>query len=159
MTENITIRPGTNNDHEAILKIAAILTDWFDEDAIIRAIPTDLHFHKTIVAEIENKIVGFVTYTSHEGNVFIGWLGVDNNLHRHGIGTKLIEALEQELLSLGITKYEVETLSETIDHPPYIPTRAFYEKMGFEKGKSREIISTTGEKLELVTYWKNLRLF
>ena len=64
--------------------------------------------------------------------------------------------LEKELLSLDITKYEVETLSETIDHPPYIPTRAFYEKMGFKKGKSREILSTTGEKLELVTYCKKL---
>jgi len=66
--------------------------------------------------------------------------------------------LEKELLSLDITKYEVETLSETIDHPPYIPTRAFYEKMGFKKGEAREIISVvSGEKLELVTYCKNLR--
>ncbi len=158
MENNITIRPGTTNDHEVIIKIASILTDWFDKDAITRAIPADLHFHKILIAEINDEIVGFVTYTSHEGNVFIGWLGVDQKLHRNGIGTKLIEALEKELAKIGITKYEVETLSETIDHPPYVPTRAFYEKMGFEKGEAREIVSvTSGEKLELVTYLKYLK--
>lgn len=156
MTENITIRPGTTNDHKAILKIASVLTDWFDKDALSRAIPADLNFHRTLVAEIDDEVVGFVTYTSHEGNVFIGWLGVDQKLHRNGIGTKLIETLEKELAKNGIAKLEVETLSETINHPPYIPTRAFYEKMGFEKGELREIISTTGEKLELVTYCKIL---
>jgi len=157
MTQNnTTIRLGATADNEAILAIAAQLTDWFDDDAIERAIPADLHFHQTLVAEINGQVVGFVTYTSHEGNVFIGWLGVDQKLHRHGIGTKLIETLEKELQMMSITKLEVETLSETIDHPPYIPTRAFYEKMGFIKGEAREIISSTSEKLELVTYHKNL---
>ncbi len=155
--ENTTIRPGTNNDHKSILKIASILTDWFDQDAITRAIPADLNLHKTIVAEINNEVVGFVTYTSHEGNVFIGWLGVEQESQRQGIGTKLVQSLEEELEKLGIAKLEVETLSETIDYAPYVPTRAFYEKMGFEKGEAREIISTTGEKLELVTYCKNIR--
>lgn len=127
---NTTIRQGTASDNKAIINIASVLTDWFDHDAISRAIPVDLNFHKTLIAEIENEIVGFVTYTSHEGNVFIGWLGVDQKLHRNGIGTKLIETLEKELAKIGITKLEVETLSETIDHPPYIPTRAVYKKWG-----------------------------
>ena len=157
MKENdITIRKATDQDRDAILEIAARLHDWFDQDAVTRAIPTDLYFHKTIVAEINNRLAGFLTYSTHEGHVYIGWLGVDESLQRSGIGTQLIKYLEKELLILGIRELKVETLSDKIDYEPYVRTRAFYEKDGFIKGETRSVISADGEELEMVTYVKNL---
>ena len=153
---NIKIRKATEKDHKAIIEIASDLLGWFDHDAITRAIPNDLHFHKIIVAETNNSIVGFLTYSSHEGNVFISWLGVSKSLHHNGIGTKLIKYLEKKLFAMDIKKIKVETLSETIDYKPYEKTRAFYEKLGFTKGETRPLTSAEGEKLELTTYCKNL---
>lgn len=154
--ENISIRKANETDRAAVLKIAANLSDWFDQDAINRAIPTDLDFHKIIVAEINSQIVGFLTYSTYEGHVYISWLGVDQSLQGNGVGTKLIKTLEKELIDMGIDKLKVETLSDTIDYPPYIKTRAFYEKQGFKKGEIKSITNSEGEKLDSVTYHKEL---
>jgi len=154
---DIKIRKAAQGDNEAILKIAFDLSDWFDDDAIARAIPTDLKFHKILVAETGNKIIGFLTYSTHEGHVFISWLGVAKALRGKGIGTKLIKRLENELLGMGINRVKVETLSEAIKYKPFIKTRAFYEKLGYKKGETRPITSADGEKLELVTYNKELK--
>lgn len=157
VNENITIREAVEKDQAEILKIAADLSSWFDNDAITRAIPTDLKFHKIIVAEAENKIAGFLSYSTYEGHVFISWLGVEKSRQGDGIGTKLIKHLEDELLGMGINKLKVETLADTIEYEPYVKTRAFYEKMGFTKGEIKAITSTDGEAIELVTYNKELK--
>lgn len=154
--DEIQIRYGNNDDREAVLQIAGKLTKWFDADAISRAIPTDLNFHKIIVATQDSQIVGFLSFSSEEGHVFISWLGVSEEVQGRGIGTKLLKFLEEELLKLNINKLQAETLSEKIDYEPYVKTRAFYEKMGFKKAESRKIKSADGEDIELVIYRKDL---
>lgn len=156
MENNIIIRYGEEKDREAVLDIAKKLTKWFDNDAINRTIPADLKFHKIIIAEIDDVIVGFLSFSTYEGNVFISWLGVKEDIQGKGIGTKLIKYLEDELKKMGIDKIKAETLSEKIEYEPYIKTRAFYEKMGFQKGETKKITSADGEKIELVTYNKDL---
>lgn len=157
MAKDIEIKNASKEDHGAILKIATELSGWFDNDAISRAIPTDLLFHNVLVALEEKQIVGFLAYSSIEGDVFISWLGVARSFQGSGIGTKLVKYLENKLFSLKINKLKVETLSETIVYEPYVKTRAFYEKLGFIKGETRQFTSADGEKLELTTYHKEIK--
>lgn len=157
--KKIFVRPSTESDHKEILQVATSLSGdegWFDDDAINSAIPTDLMFHKALVAEKAGKIVGFLMYSSHNSDVFISWLGVTRTVQGNGIGTRLIQYLENELINMGIRELKVDTLSESIDYDPYSKTRAFYEKMGFIKGEVRKVTSSNGEELELVTYHKKL---
>ena len=155
--QNIKIRKLEQKDSPEVLEIVKNLRGWFDNYALTFEIPNDLNFHQGHAAEWDGKIVGFVTYSSFEGEVFISWLGVSPDYQRKGIGEALVRELEEKLIRLGINKLKVETLSEKIKYKPYILTRNFYRKMGFVETTNRKIISKeTKEKLELVTFQKDL---
>lgn len=151
------IRQIEKSDWEEILKIVKDLRGWFDKHALTFEIPNDLKFHKGLVATENSRILGFLTYSSFEGEVFVSWLGVDPKNHRQGIGKSLVDELENILKGLGIDKLKVETLSEKIEYEPYERTRKFYHKLGFSEAESRNIVSKeTGENLVLVTLRKNI---
>jgi ribosomal protein S18 acetylase RimI-like enzyme len=159
--QNIKIRKLGQRDRPEIIKIAKNLHDWFDNYALTFEIPNDLNFHQGYVAECDGKIVGFLTYSSFEGEVFISWLGVLPDYQRKGIGKALVHELEEILITLDINKLKVETLSEKIEYEPYVRTRKFYRKIGFTQTTSRKVISNviskkTNEELELVTLQKDL---
>ncbi|MGA2666481.1 MAG: GNAT family N-acetyltransferase [Patescibacteria group bacterium] len=159
--QNIKIRKLGQRDRPEIIKIAKNLHDWFDNYALTFEIPNDLNFHQGYVAECDGKIVGFLTYSSFEGEVFISWLGVLPDYQRKGIGQALVHELEEILITLDINKLKVETLSEKIKYEPYVRTRKFYRKIGFTQITSRKVISNvinkkTNEELELVTLQKDL---
>ena len=133
------IRPKTKGDCKGILKVAEKLriinerTGWFTEDAIKKLIPIDIKLQKGFVAEENDSIIGFVTYTSKNGEPFIGWIGVDPQFHRKGIGKRLIEKVCEELKKIGAKELYVETPSreEGLGNP-YEGTYKFYEAVGFK---------------------------
>jgi XTP/dITP diphosphohydrolase len=51
--------------------------------------------------------------------------------HRRGVGARLIERIERDLVGEGIEFLTVKTLAPSVDYPPYAATRAFYRAMGF----------------------------
>jgi len=93
--------------------------------------PVDAHYHHGFVAELEGHIVGFVTYSTHEGIGRITWLGVLVECHRRGIGRALVEAVVKDLSKHGVTELRVDTLGDSVDYEPYERTRRFYAAMGF----------------------------
>jgi len=152
------IRKSTEKDFEGMMKIGRKLhPKWFDRFAIKQSMPLDLKIHKGFVAEERGKVLGFVTYTSNEGETKISWIGADPKFQRKGIGTKLLKRLEKELKKLGIKELRVETVAESEKYEPYEITRAFYQKMGFKVERIRKAKDKdTGKEFELATYVKRL---
>jgi ribosomal protein S18 acetylase RimI-like enzyme len=119
--------------------IAGLHPKWFDDGAL-NHIPFDIHFQKTLIAVDEDRVVGFISIYSEDGNPFIGWLGVDVANHRRGIGTFLVEQAIHEVVQLGGSSLRVETVVE--QDPPdgsYDLTRKFYDARGFVVESQSEI--------------------
>jgi GNAT superfamily N-acetyltransferase len=126
-------------DFNSIIRIGKSLriTDdgregWFTEDAVERHIPFDIHFQKGFVAEEKKRVIGFVTYTSYGYFPAIGWIAVEPEHHRKGIGKSLVKKVEAEVRGIGGTELFVETPSrEAGMGTEYEKTYKFYEGVGF----------------------------
>ncbi len=155
---NIKVRKINGQDYEDVINIAKLLhPGWFDKYAVEREIPLDIKVHQGFVAKIEDKIVGFITYSSEDGEIKISWLGILPELQRRGVGTALLKYLEQTALRLGVDRINVETLAESENYKPYKQTRAFYNKNGFQLESTRTITSkSSGERFCLAKYYKNI---
>jgi GNAT superfamily N-acetyltransferase len=127
----IEIRVMTKNDADAVLTIAEALSEWFDEDARLRALPLDLRFQDGFVAAEADDIMGFITLYVAEGRVNIGWMGVHPGVHRQGVGAALLQAAEGYCRERGINELATYTLGSGVDYAPYDHTRAFYFAKGF----------------------------
>ena len=154
------IRKAAEKNYFEMMKIARKLhPKWFDRVAIKISIPLDLKLHRGFVAEENNKVIGFVTYTSipDEGQVKLSWIGVDPKFQGKGIGTKLIKKLENELVGIGVKQLWVGTVAESTVYEPYEKTRAFYKKVGFRVTKVKKIKSKdTGKKFDFALLVKDL---
>ncbi len=152
------IRKLTEKDFRNIIDVAKKLhPKWFDNFAINKSIPLDLKIHKGFVAEEKDKIIGFLTFTSNDGEVKISWMGVEPKFHRKKVGTKLLEALEKELKNLCLEELRVDTLAESTKSESYEKTRLFYKKRGFKVEKIKKIKSKdTGKISDLATLVKKL---
>lgn len=125
------IRALVEADYSAVVEVVAGLPDWFDETAII-SIPIDIKHQRGFVAERHGKVVGFITLYVAEGKLNIGWLGVQPDLHRQGIGRLLLDKAEEVARQLGIQILALYTLGEGVDYEPYERTRRFYFANGFQ---------------------------
>ncbi len=77
-------------------------------------------------------VVGFVTLYVAEGRMHIGWLAVDKQMQRQGLGSRLLDAAESKARQMGIDELATYTLGESVAYPPYDATRSFYWKHGFK---------------------------
>jgi len=131
MAEHVAIRRAGEADRAGIQAVAAGLPEWFDEHARDVAIPTDIRHQEVFVAVAAGEVVGFVSVYVSEGRANIGWIGVRRDLHRRGIGSRLLAAVERRAGEMGIAEVAVMTLGDGVDYPPYEATRAFYARCGF----------------------------
>ncbi len=126
------IKKATEKDIEESIKIASNLKDWFTGDAIVNMV-VDFNLNNVIVVKEEEKVIGFLCYTSFSGKMLLMWMGVDTSGQRKGIGQSLLKWLEEESRKIGLSSIEVETLTDKDNYEPYKLTREFYYKNGFEK--------------------------
>lgn len=131
-TNSIRIESLEPNHHEGILSIVENLPEWFDETARTRSVPADIQHQPGFVAIREQRVVGFVTLYVAEGRMHIGWLAIDKQLQRQGLGSRLLEAAESKARELGIDELATYTLGESVEYQPYEATRNFYWKHGFK---------------------------
>ncbi|MBM3269278.1 MAG: GNAT family N-acetyltransferase [Candidatus Sericytochromatia bacterium] len=126
----LTLRRGHRAEIPAMLRIARGLPAWFT-DRGVEHMAVDLRFQHRRVAVAGERIRGFLSYYVKEGDAYIGWLAVDPEMHRSGVGRALVAALEAELAGTGVARLLVETLGDGVDYEPYARTRAFYRSLGF----------------------------
>jgi GNAT superfamily N-acetyltransferase len=119
-------------EKQKAIKVATSLKEWFTDEGI-RNLKTDFENNTVVVAKDNNQIIGFVCYTTYCGKILLIWMGVRKSHWRKGIGSKLIEYLEDEGKKLGLYYIEIETLPEEVEYKPYEITRAFYYKNGFKR--------------------------
>jgi GNAT superfamily N-acetyltransferase len=91
----------------------------------------DFPFQRLLVATDGSALRGFLSFFVHEGMARIGWMGVDPERHRQGIGRALVDALVATLRPAGVEGVLVDTLGDAVDYAPYARTRAFYRALGF----------------------------
>jgi GNAT superfamily N-acetyltransferase len=128
----VQIRSAVAADAGAMLAVARALPGWINAGGI-EQMTRDFQVHRGAVAvEGSGRGVGFITWTLAEpGSVELTWLGVVPELHRAGVGRRLVAAIAETCRAEGIYAIHVSTLADTVAYEPYARTRSFYRALGF----------------------------
>ncbi|MSR86335.1 GNAT family N-acetyltransferase [Candidatus Woesearchaeota archaeon] len=126
------IRQATKKDKTDAMTIAKSLKEWFNKDGL-KSMALDFKMNHLIIAVEEEKVLGFLSYTTYSGKMLLMWMGVKRGTQRKGVGKELVDWLVKESKRLKLYSIEVETLPEEDVYEPYERTRKFYYKNGFER--------------------------
>ncbi len=99
---------------------------------------------KVVFIEADGVAQGFCIFGRErccDALVYISWACVNNALRGHGLGRKLIDEVLSDCWKAGARK----VLLQTSGRPQYLPTRIFYEKLGFRKEAEISDYYTEGE--------------
>lgn len=112
--------------------IIEALEDWFGipeaNEAYIEQVSTECF----LAVRTEGKVAGFISAKLHNPqSAEITVMGVSLDRHRAGIGSMLIDSLEERLKAQGVSYLTVKTLAETRACEYYEKTRRFYNAKGF----------------------------
>jgi ribosomal protein S18 acetylase RimI-like enzyme len=119
-------------DRRAIIGLATSLSEFFPTD-FIHAIDESLKKQSCLVGFLGTEIVGFLVWTQRDSlTAEITSMGIKEEFHGLGLGTMLLESLEQHVIQNGVTKLIVSTLAYTVDYKPFEKVRAFYYHRGFK---------------------------
>jgi N-acetylglutamate synthase-like GNAT family acetyltransferase len=147
------LNPQPSNAHIA-KNILSDLPEWFGIPEALDEYVEHAQNHQMIVAEMNSEIVGFLSfYKLDEQSVEIDSMGVLKTFHRRGVGTKLIELLENFCKENHVEMIEVKTLDESHPDKNYAKTRKFYAKCGFEKVR---VTDEWGEENPCLVLHKNI---
>lgn len=99
---------------------------------------------KAVFIETDGVAQGFCIFGREcccDALIYISWICVNNALRGHGLGRKLVGEVLADCWKAGARK----VLLQTSGRPQYLPTRAFYEKLGFRKEAEIADYYTEGE--------------
>lgn len=115
----------------AILELARSLTQFFPED-VVELISSSLNSKSVLVGLLGNDVIAFLVYTTRDAQTAeIVWMGVNEEYHGLGLGSQMLDSLEEKLEEQGIRKLIASTLSYTVDYKPFEKVRTFYYNRGF----------------------------
>lgn len=128
----IEVREITAGRGDICREILATLPHWFGIAESNAEYARDVESLPMAVAFDGNAAVGFVAIKSHHDmNTEIHVLGVRPELHRKGIGRRLLGWAEDQAHTAGHKLMSVKTLSPADPDEGYRLTRAFYFSLGF----------------------------
>lgn len=117
------------------------LPDWFGIESSIVEYVAKAHELPTYIAWpaggsalqiTDSRPVGVLLAAHHfPESAEIYLMAVEPAMHRRGIGSALIEALEADLVADGVQLLQVKTLGPSHADVNYARTRRFYSRMGF----------------------------
>lgn len=129
-------------DPGTVARLLALLPTWFGIPASNEQYVRDASELPTYLARPANEPraqpVGVLLAHRHFPEAAeIHLLAVRPDLHRHGVGRALVEALEADLVADGCAVLQVKTLGPSHPDPGYALTRLFYSAAGFRPLEER----------------------
>ena len=117
---------------EAVEQLVRGLPAWFGiEQSILRYIDAARALPNTAVF-LDGEIVAVCLVRQHtEVACEIELLAVRRDLHRTGLGRRLLRKVEADLRSRGIKVLQVKTFGPSGESLEYERTRAFYQALGY----------------------------
>jgi ribosomal protein S18 acetylase RimI-like enzyme len=100
--------------------------------------------YEFLLTETAGELVGYACYgpiACTKGSYDLYWIAVDTRFQRHGIGRLILQAVETQIAKLGGRRIYVDTSGRA----QYAPTRAFYERNGFECEARLQDFYATGD--------------
>ncbi len=131
---DVQLRPATVADVPAILAVTkaayAPYTDRFDPPSgVVREQPESVERYfvtgGVIVADKDGEIVGAVRYEPHDDYLYLGRLAVAPAWQGRGIGRRLVEAVEEWALLLGLDEVHLGVRMELTEN------RDLYRHLGY----------------------------
>jgi ribosomal protein S18 acetylase RimI-like enzyme len=120
---------------EEIPKVVAVLESlrqFFPEEAI-PMIEFSLKEHHSLAGCLNEDVVSFLVYELRDSKTAeIMWMGVLEEYHGLGLGTMMLDYLEQMLKRRQVSQLVTSTLSYTVPYKPYEKVRTFFYHRGFK---------------------------
>jgi ribosomal protein S18 acetylase RimI-like enzyme len=141
--DEITLRDViTADDRDAVRSLVA-RTGFFRPDEIEIAVELvderlargPASGYEFLFADIAGKLIGYACYgpiACTIGSYDLYWIAVDPGMQRNGVGRRLMAGVRSKVVAAGGRRIYVDTSGQ----PKYAPTRAFYERNGFEQAST-----------------------
>jgi GNAT superfamily N-acetyltransferase len=127
----VTIEVG-RCDPDAVAALLHGLPEWFGIDEATAAYVEAARTMPTVLAHEDGVVVGARLWgRQFPAAAEVHLMAVDADRHRCGIGTALLERVEQELRADRVRFLQVKTLGPSRPDVEYERTRRFYEARGF----------------------------
>jgi ribosomal protein S18 acetylase RimI-like enzyme len=108
------------------------LPEWFGIESSVSGYVDAARTLPSFAALLDGEVVGVCVVRHHHPlSSEIEVLAVRRDLHRFGIGRRLVDAVEEDLRVRGTKLLQVKTRGPSAPSAEYERTRAFYEAIGF----------------------------
>ncbi|MFI9785362.1 GNAT family N-acetyltransferase [Kitasatospora sp. NPDC051984] len=155
MGMSVIIAAARPDEAEQILKLqylgyqseAELYSDWTLEPLTqsLESLKAELAGHRVLVARLGDEVVGSVRGSVDEtGTGRIGKLVVHPRMQRHGLGRRLLTALEAQLTEDGAAGFELFTGHRSLGN------LRLYQSLGYRETEVREV----SRRLSIVTLAK-----
>lgn len=124
-TDEIQIRTLRENDLEAIIRIDAAASGFARRDFFatkVRRSLQDSSMHLSLVAEVDEMVVGFVTVIFHQGEfgrpepvAILDAIGVHPEYRHRHVGKAMLRQLEMNLAALRVDELRTEVDWDDVD--------------------------------------------
>lgn len=116
-----------------VARLLASVPEWFgQEEATAEYIEAARTKETWTVRDATERVVGVTLVDRRFGcTTEIHLTVVDRHAHGAGIGSAMLEAIEEDARARGVRLLEVKTLGPSHPDEGYARTRHFYEKHGF----------------------------
>lgn len=117
---------------DAVDRILRGLPEWFGIEESVRGYAEAANTLANVAALVDGEIVGVCLVHRHTAVAAeIELLAVQRDLHRAGIGRKLVERVVTDLDAGGVQLLQVKTRGPSAESAEYARTREFYTALGF----------------------------
>jgi len=116
-----------------VRRLLAALPEWFGLHEVNEEYSASAHSKETwTVRDEHGKVRGVTLIDRHYSHVVeIHLTAVDLARHGQGIGTAMLQAIEDDARARDVRLMQVKTLGPSHPDPGYARTREFYENRGF----------------------------
>lgn len=129
----MVVRQLVPSDVAVCADILHSLPEWFGIEESNRAYVDSLSRMPAFVEEIDSHVVGFIALERHsDRSVEIHVMAVRRDMHRVGVGRRLVEQALEWCAQRDVRWLHVKTRGPSTPDPFYERTRAFYVAIGFD---------------------------